>query len=97
MRKDFRESFAPLLGDPEFQREFLTALYEEKGAEGIFEGLREIATATKKMPEIAVAADVARTSLYRSLSPRGNPNFKTVRAALNTLGMDFAIVVKKVA
>ncbi|WP_309717356.1 addiction module antidote protein [Armatimonas sp.] len=97
MLKDFRASFAPLLSDPEFQREFLAALYEEKGAEGIFEGLREIATATKKMPEIAESAGVARTSLYRSLSLGGNPNFKTVRAALNTLGMDFAIVPKKAA
>ena len=97
MLKDFRESFAPLLSDPDFLREFLAALYEEKGAEGIFEGLREIATANKKMPDIAESAGVARTSLYRSLSPGGNPNFKTVRAALNTLGMDFAIVPKKAA
>ena len=94
MLKKFRESFAPLLSDPEFQREFLEALYEEKGAEGIFEGLREIATATKKMPEIAESAGVARTSLYRSLAPGGNPNFKTVRAALNTLGMDFATIAR---
>jgi probable addiction module antidote protein len=97
MRKDFRESFAPLLSDPEFQREFLAALYEEKGAEGIFEGLREIATTTKKIPEIAAAAGVARTNLCRSLSPGENPNFKMVQATLNMLGMDFAIVPKKAA
>lgn len=49
------------------------------------------------MPEIAQSAGVARTSLYRSLSAEGNPNFKTGCAVLNTLGTDFAIVAKKAA
>lgn len=97
MLKDFRESIAPLLNDPEFQREFIAAAYEEEGAEGVIRALREIASANRSMTKVARSAGVARTTLYRSLSRSGNPAFKTVRAALNALGLDFAIIRKKPA
>ena len=95
MLKDVRESLAADLTDPAFQREFLLAMQEEGGVEGLLEGLREIASAEGLMTEVAKRAGVARTSLYRSLSAKGNPAFKTVHAALATLGLDIAIVPRK--
>ena len=97
MLKAYRETIANDLKDPEFQREFLTAMYEEGGAEGVVQGLREIAIATRSMGQVASVAGVARTTLYRSLSRNGNPAFKTVHAALDTLGLEIAIVPKKMA
>ena len=92
MLKNVREILASDLQDPEFQREYLIALYEDAGVEGILQGLREIGLATGRMSEMAQKAGVARTTLYRSLSTNGNPAFKTVHAALETLGLDLALV-----
>ena len=95
MLKDFRESFAADLADPEFQRALIAAAYEEEGADGVFRALGEVAAARRRMAGIAAEAGVSRTSLYRSLRRGGNPAFKTVRAALNALDLDIAIVPKK--
>jgi probable addiction module antidote protein len=95
--KNARESFHADLADPEFQREFLLAMQEEGGVDGLLEGLREIALATGQMTQIASRARVARTSMYRSLASGSNPAFKTVHAALETLGLELAIVPKQEA
>ena len=97
MLKDIRESSGPLLRDSEFQREFISAAYEEEGVEGVIRALREVASANRSISRVAEEAGVARTTLYRSLSQNGNPAFKTVRAALNALGLDIAIVRKEAA
>ena len=95
--KDARESFQADLNDPEFGREFLQAMYEEGGVDGLLQGLSELARATGGMSEVASRAGVARTSLYRSLSAEGNPAFKTVHAALETLGLELALVPRRAA
>ena len=87
MLKDFREIIAADLCDPEFQRELISAAYEEAGDEGVIMALREIASASRSMTKVARSAGVARTTLYRSFSQKGNPAFKTVRAALTRLGL----------
>ena len=92
MLKNVREILASDLQDPEFQREYLIALYEDAGVEGILQGLREVALATGRMSEVAQKAGVGRTSIYRSLSAEGNPAFKTVHAALEILGLELALV-----
>lgn len=97
MLKDFRESIAPLMNDPEFQREFIAVAYEEEGTEGVIRALREIASANRSMTKVARSAGVARTTLYKSFGPQGNPAFKTVRAALNALDLDLAIIRKEPA
>jgi probable addiction module antidote protein len=97
MLKDFRESFAGDLRDPEFQKELIASAYAEEGPDGILNALRLIGSANRDMTRLAAQAGVARTSLYRSLRPQANPAFKTVRSALNALGLDFAIVAKDAA
>jgi len=81
MLKDYRESFADDLRDPESPREYLAAAYEE-GADGMIRAQREIAP----------AADGARPSRYRSLTEGGDVSLNAVQTALQTLGLDFAIV-----
>lgn len=90
MLKDFRESFEADLRNPEFQREFIAAAYEEEGPEGIVRALGEIASVTQDSLTAPRLTSHARTS--RRLA--GGPTFKTVRAALNALDLDFAIVRK---
>lgn len=47
--------------------------------------LGDIAKA-KGMAEVARAAGVGRESLYKSLSPTGNPSFQTVARVIEALG-----------
>lgn len=83
MLKDFRESFAANLRDPEFQRELVTVAYEEEGPEGVLRALREI----------AAAEDTPSAYALTGQSPKDS-GFQAVRDALNALDLDFAIVRK---
>ncbi|KWH54615.1 DNA-binding protein [Burkholderia anthina] len=40
----------------------------------------------------AVAAGISRESLYRTLSPNGNPTLKTLLAVLKTVGLRLSVV-----
>lgn len=94
MLKDFRESFAADLRDPEFQREFIAAYYEEEGVEGLLRALSVIADANRDQAAPTPSNDSARTASRRSIVRRTNPAFRTVRAALNALDLDLTIVRK---
>jgi probable addiction module antidote protein len=43
------------------------------------------------MTELVKQAGLGRVSLYKALSPNGNPEFATVTRILNTLGPDFPL------
>jgi len=40
---------------------------------------------------VAAEAGISRESLYRSLSPKGNPTLKTLMAVLKTVGMRLSV------
>ncbi|WP_237251713.1 DNA-binding protein [Thioalkalivibrio nitratireducens] len=40
---------------------------------------------------VAAEAGISRESLYRALSPRGNPTLKTLVAVLKTVGMRLSV------
>jgi probable addiction module antidote protein len=47
---------------------------------------------SKGMAEVAEKAGIARQSLYRALSPKGNPELVTVARILKVLGLRLAVV-----
>ena len=49
--------------------------------------LRAVAEAFGGLGVVAADAGISRESLYRSLSPKGNPKLKTLLAVLKTVGM----------
>jgi probable addiction module antidote protein len=53
--------------------------------------LRTIAEAYGGLSAIARDAGISRESLYRSLSPTGNPTLKTLLAVLSAVGMRLSI------
>jgi len=55
-------------------------------AAGIARALGDIARA-KGMSQVAKASGLSRESLYRALSPRGNPSFATVLKVAKALGV----------
>ena len=53
--------------------------------------LRTIAEAYGGLGAIAAEAGISRESLYRTLSPNGNPTLKTLLAVLKAVGMKLSV------
>lgn len=62
---------------------------EERG--GGLLAIRAVAEAYGGLGAVAAQAGISRESLYRSLSPKGNPTLKTLVAVLKTLGLRLSI------
>jgi probable addiction module antidote protein len=70
---------------------YLNAALEDGDAELLKLVLGDIAR-SKGMTEIAKEAGLARSNLYKALSPRGNPEFATVAGVLKALGLRLSVV-----
>jgi probable addiction module antidote protein len=81
---------AMLKADPDFANEYLaTALDEAElpgGQVALLAALRHIAEA-QGMSAVAARAGIPRESLYRALSPKGNPTIKTFLAVVRGAGL----------
>jgi probable addiction module antidote protein len=65
---------------------YLEAAFEEGDASLIAAALGDIARA-KGMTEVARRAGLGRESLYKTLSPDGNPELATVMRVMEALGL----------
>ena len=83
-----------LRGDPAFTQDYLTAALDEAGEPGghaaLLAALRHVAEA-QGMSAVADRAGLPRESLYRALSPRGNPTAKTLWAVFHALGLQLTL------
>jgi probable addiction module antidote protein len=82
--------------DPELAVEYMKLALEslvdpeDRGVSLIM--LRALAEAYGGLGAVAAKAGISRESLYRSLSPKGNPTLKTLVAVLNTMGLSLSVV-----
>ena len=80
--------------DPAFADEYLAtcleAVDEPGGHEALLMALRQVAQA-QGMDAVAARAGIQRESLYRALSPKGNPTLKTLLAILDAAGLRLAV------
>lgn len=86
---------AELRADRELAVEYLRAAMAslddpDDRAAGLL-ALRTVAEAYGGLGAVAAEAGVSRESLYRALSPKGNPTLKTLLAVLKTVGMRLSI------
>ena len=56
--------------------------------------LRALAEAYGGLAKVAAEAGISRESLYRSLSPKGNPTMKTLIAVITSMGLRLSVVEK---
>lgn len=63
---------------------------EERGGSLLM--LRALAEAYGGLGEVAARAGISRESLYRALSPKGNPTMKTLIAVVNSMGLRLSVV-----
>ena len=83
-----------LRDDPDFATAYLGAALDESDQSGgqaaLLAALRHIAEA-QGIASVAERAGIPRESVYRALSPRGNPTLKTLLALLNATGLRLGV------
>jgi len=75
-----------------FAAEYLKAAIEDTDEPRVLLiALRQIAEARGGIAKVAKAAGIERESLYRALSPRGNPRFSTLVAVTRAMGLTLTV------
>lgn len=76
---------------PKFAAEYLKAAMEDSDEPKVLLiALRQIAKA-RGIAKVAKKAHIERESLYRALSPNGNPRFSTIMAITKALGLTLTV------
>ena len=84
-----------LRADPEFAVNYLREAFnslgnhEERAVSML--AIRDVAQAYGGLAKIAEEAGISRESLYRALSPKGNPTLNTLLAVLASVGMRLSV------
>lgn len=82
--------------DPDFAEIYLHTAFEELDEEGGEAGfliaLRHIVEARGGMATVAEKAGLSRESLYRALSPKGNPTLRTMKKVMHAAGLTFSAI-----
>jgi probable addiction module antidote protein len=93
--RNFRELNLSLLREPEDAKVYLhVALeeYQETGdTDALLSVLRDVTEAQGGMTQMAQKINRSRQSLYKALSPKGNPRLDTFLSLLQALGLRLAI------
>jgi len=77
--------------DPRFAADYLDAVLADGDQEELMLALRRLADAFGGVTTIAAAADLNPTTLYRTLSQRGNPELKSLMAILQVMGLRLSV------
>lgn len=78
--------------DRDFAAEYLKAAMEDSDEpQTLLVALRHVAEARGGMAKIAKSAGVERESLYRALSPHGNPRLSTLVAVTKAMGLTLTV------
>jgi probable addiction module antidote protein len=81
-----------LRDDPQFAAEYLKAALEDVTEPRVLLiALRQLADARGGIVKVAKAAAIERESLYRALSPRGNPRLSTLVAGTQAIGLKLTV------
>ncbi len=97
MRKStaYQTDLIESLRDAQEAEEYLNAALEENDPELFLRALRNVAEAQGGVASLAEKAKLNRESLYRMLSERGNPEFRSLEALLHALGFRLAVAVNR--
>ena len=89
------ELIKELRADRQLAVEYLKAALSElddpdNRAAGLL-AMRDVAEAYGGLGAVALEAGINRESLYRALSPKGNPTLKTILAVMKVVGMKLSV------
>jgi probable addiction module antidote protein len=82
--------------NPKYAVEYLKAALEDADEpEALLVALRRIAEARGGVAKVAKAAGIERESLYRALSPHGNPRLSTLVAVTKAVGLKLTVEAQR--
>lgn len=93
--KQYQEDLIEALRDRGEAEEYLNAALEDEDPEVFLLALRNVAEAQGGIAHLADKAHLNRESLYRMLSERGNPEFRSLEAVLHALGFRLAVAAER--
>ena len=93
--KAYQEYLIERLRDPREAKEYLNAALEEEDPELFLLALRNVAEAQGGIAKLAEKTKLNRESLYKMLSERGNPEFRSLDALLHALGFRLAVTAAR--
>jgi probable addiction module antidote protein len=76
---------------PAFAAEYLNQVLADGDQAELMVALRHMAEAFGGVPRLAARAQLNATTLYRTLSPKGNPELRSMQALLGAMGMRLAV------
>jgi probable addiction module antidote protein len=77
--------------DPAFAAEYLNSVIEDGDQAELLVALRHVVDAGAGVQKVAEAAELNAKTLYRTLSPEGNPELRSLRAILAAIGLKITI------
>lgn len=83
-----------LKADPAFAAEYLSEVFADGDQEEIMRALRRVSEAYGGVAHLASLADLNSNTLYRTLSPQGNPELRSLLAILSALGFNLSVTLK---
>ena len=96
-RKNYHDELIKSLKDHDEAVAYLNAAIEEAESgeedaqQAILLALRNVVEANGGFAAVADKADLGRESLYKTLSPKGNPHLKTLTALFHALGLGMRV------
>jgi len=76
---------------PRLVAEYLNAVLQDGDQTELMLALRRLSEAHGGVAQVASDAKLNATTLYRTLSPRGNPELRSFKALLNAMGMRLSV------
>ncbi len=76
---------------PAFAAEYLNSILEDGDQQELMLALRRMSEAFGGVQKLAEEAELNANSLHRTLSPKGNPELKSLRAVLRAMGMQLTV------
>ncbi len=90
--RSHNEAMAELFrDDPAFAVDYLNSVIEEGDQADLLMALRQLAVASGGISSVAERAHLNPTQLYRTLSPDGNPELRSLSAVLKAMGMRLSV------
>ena len=77
--------------DPKFAAEYLNSILEDGDQDELMLALRRMSEAFGGVQKLAGKARLNANTLYHTLSPKGNPELKSLRAMLRAMGMQLTV------
>ena len=93
---DYHEYLIESLKKPEEAAGYLNAALSEGDTKVFLLALSNVVKAQGGVNTLANKAHKSRTSLYKTLSPKGNPYFKNTSEILSAMGMHIVIEPKNI-